>query len=267
MFGRIGRRASGLVVSTSYTYLERVTDIHNCFTHAVRNMSTSKGLVLSNVRVISFDVTDTLLVYQEPITDTYCNSAKWARMNNFPSPLDLKVGFKVAYRDLSARCPAYGYHQGMSERDWWIELVKLTLKECGCSNYSQQQFDRFFRCVYQHYCSDNGYHKLEDGFELIKWLYSQKKYSLGILTNAPHRTVESVLPSLGFKPYFDWYMSASDVGHQKPSRDIFEAAYEMAEHCVSGLKRCEMLHIGNDFATDYCGARAAGFQAIFVGAY
>lgn len=204
------------------------------------------------------------MVYREPIAYTYCKSGKWANIKNFPKKTQLTKAFKEVYKELSHSNPVYGYDQQMSEREWWCKLLHLTLHRCNCTTYSPTQFDRFFRRVYQHFGAATAYEKLSDGCGLLAWLKQQNKFSLGVVTNAPQRTVESVLPALNLHEDFDWFVSASDVGHAKPSLPIFEAAFEIAKDSLPDLQRCEVLHIGNDFASDYCGARAAGFQAILV---
>jgi len=36
---------------------------------------------------------------------------------------------------------------------------------------------------------------------------------------------------------------------------------------MSYFEREEMLHIGDNFTTDFCGARAAGMQALYLGTH
>jgi FMN phosphatase YigB (HAD superfamily) len=79
-----------------------------------------------------------------------------------------------------------------------------------------------FRRVYQHYGSPDGYEILPDARDFLNWVSSAssaptgKKYSLGILTNAPIRTVETILPLKGIHEQFDWFLSCQDIGKEKP---------------------------------------------------
>jgi HAD superfamily hydrolase (TIGR01549 family) len=142
--------------------------------------------------------------------------------------------------------------------------VRSALEYCGRTDYTQEEFDRFFRRVYQHYGSLEGYEKLPDAIPFLDWLQDQKKYSLGVTTNTPVRTVETVLPMNGFHEYFQWFLCSQDIGVEKPSKEIFDRTYERALFWTPDLKREEILHIGDSMEADFCGAKAAGFQALLL---
>ena len=88
---------------------------------------------------------------------------------------------------------------------------------------------------------------------------------MGITTNTPVRTVETVLPMLGLHEYFKWFVCCKDVGVEKPGKEIFDRTFSDAQFWHPELRRDEVLHIGDSLAADFCGARAAGFQALFLG--
>ena len=94
---------------------------------------------------------------------------------------------------------------------------------------------------------------------------AKDKYTMGITTNTPIRTVETVLPMLGLHEYFKWFVCCRDVGVEKPGREIFDRTFSEAQFWHPELRREEVLHIGDSLAADFCGARAAGFQALFLG--
>lgn len=145
-----------------------------------------------------------------------------------------------------------------------MKTVKYALEYCGRTQYTEEEFDRFFRRVYQHYGSLDGYEKLPDASPFLEWLKNQNQYSLGITTNTPVRTVETVLPMLGVHDYFQWFLCSQDIGFEKPEKEIFEKTYERALFWTPDLKREEILHIGDSMAADFCGAKAAGFQALLL---
>ena len=225
-------------------------------------ISESKTM-LSKVRAISFDVTGTLLVHKYPIMDTYANAAVWARLANPPSSLELKPAFKDAYKQRLLESPYFGAKEGISNREWWKVTVKVALANTG-RKYSEVEIDRFFRRVYSHYGSSDGYELLPDAVPILNWLKSQRKYSLGITTNSPVRTIETVLPMIGIHDYFQWSVCCQDIVAEKPEKLIFDEAFERAKFWTPDLKRDELLHIGDNMAADYCGARAAGFQALLL---
>lgn len=232
----------------------------------------STTINVDKVRVLSFDVTGTLLIHRDPIIQTYSECAEWSLLPNAPTQDELKPAFKAAYFEQNQRSPAFGFHDKISAREWWRETVKNTLKKCGRS-YPDSEFDRYFRRVYQHFGSQDGYEALPDAVEFLQWASEQyslasdnddKYFGFGVITNTPFRTVETVLPMKGFHNYFQWFVCSQDIGLEKPDTRMFDKAYEQAKFWIPGLERDNILHIGDSLPADYCGAKAAGFQALLL---
>jgi len=72
-------------------------------------------------------------------------------------------------------------------------------------------------------------------------------------------TVEECLVRLGLRPYFDAVLDSHHVGFEKPDPRIFDRAIE-----ISGAARDRTLHVGDIYAVDVLGARAAGLHAMLV---
>ena len=110
------------------------------------------------------------------------------------------------------------------------------------------------------------------------------QFAIGVITNSDDR-VPSVLSSLGLKvgprrygvgvespdPHFDmeddvdFVVMSYDVGYEKPSRDVFDAAKQLVwsnwgdpdhEDCF--------IHIGDDFKKDFEGAQRAGWESVLL---
>ena len=236
----------------------------------------------TKIRAISFDVTGTLVTTREPVVKSYYDAAIWSRLPNPPSQDDLKAGFKVAFKERCIDSPCYGGVEGISGRDWWKETVRRVLDHAmssnnnnstGSSSYSDDDFDRYFRRVYQHFGSPNGYRVLEDADEFVKSLVNtatdddteKTDFLLGITSNTPTRHMETVLPMLNnFHDNFQWFSCSQDVGAEKPAKHIFDDAFRQAKYWIPDLARHEVLHIGDSLACDYCGAKAYGFQALLL---
>ena len=142
--------------------------------------------------------------------------------------------------------------------------MQRALELCERS-YSEAEFDRFFRRVYQHYGSLRGYDKLSDAEDFLSWVRTEKPgLLLGVTTNTPARTVETVVPMLGYHDYFKWFTCSQDVGFEKPDSGIFASAFESAKFWMPDLEKDQVLHIGDSLEADFCGARAFGFQALLL---
>jgi FMN phosphatase YigB (HAD superfamily) len=84
--------------------------------------------------------------------------------------------------------------------------------------------------------------------------------------------VETVLPFKGLSEYLQWSVCSEDMeGKDKPNPAMYMEALRRAQfwHArmhvgAAPLQPNEVLHIGDSFAADFCGARAAGFLALHL---
>ena len=151
------------------------------------------------IKAISLDVTGTILVHRNPIMETYAAAALWARLPDPPTAGELKPAFKKAYFKHLTESPCFGHAEGLSSRQWWVRTVRSALEFCGRTKYTEQEFNRFFRRVYQHYGSLEGYERLPDAVAFLEWA-KERGLTMGVTTNTPVRTMETV--PLAFSKYF-----------------------------------------------------------------
>ena len=88
-----------------------------------RSRSPSISSLLSRLRLVTVDMTGTLIAYRGQLGDYYCMAAKSAGM---PCPDYGRVheGFKLAYADMSRRHPCFGHAAAMPTADWWKTCVR-----------------------------------------------------------------------------------------------------------------------------------------------
>jgi putative hydrolase of the HAD superfamily len=72
-------------------------------------------------------------------------------------------------------------------------------------------------------------------------------------------SVEHSLRRAGLRDLIDQVVDSHVVGHEKPDPAIFEHAL-----AISGADRERTLHVGDMYAADVCGARAAGLAAVLL---
>jgi putative hydrolase of the HAD superfamily len=80
-----------------------------------------------------------------------------------------------------------------------------------------------------------------------------RDYVLCVISNG-----EQDLAALGLDDLFDFILTATDAGVQKPDPRIFQAAMERA-----GCSASETAHVGDSVRSDVAGAKAAGAWAIW----
>ena len=239
--------------------------------------SLNDGKAPPKIRAISFDVTGTLVATREPVIKSYHDALVWSKLfpnsNDLPTQDDMKHAFKTAFKERNIESPCFGGVEGISGRDWWCKTVERVLYHSGKTlgeDFTTNDFDRYFRRVYQHFGSPNGYMVLDDAAELLQTLSEQQDDDdgllLGITSNTPTRHMESVLPMLdNLHDNFKWFTCSQDVKYEKPSKEIFQHAYDQAKFWIGpDLQKNEILHIGDSLACDYCGAKSFGFQALLL---
>ena len=143
------------------------------------------------------------------------------------------------------------------------------------------EHERVFQRVYSTFGSHAAYGAFPDAFPFLKWAH-RRGISCGVISNADERYGDSILPMLGLGDDMKFFCFSKNVGFEKPSKEIFEAAIVEAEpwlclekmmesdnmgRTMTPLKPEEILHIGNDFKKDYVGAKEAGFHAVLLDRY
>jgi REG-2-like HAD superfamily hydrolase len=232
-------------------------------------MTTSR---LSKVRVISLDVTGTLLVFRQSVAQTYVDALNWANLADPPTVTEFGQAYKKAFKQASLEYPCFGAaSDNMPAREWWRHTAVLALKYCGRTEYTSRELDRFYRRVYQQYGDPNSYEILPDAFPFLEWLVSQRnkdsspKYILGITSNTDRRVVETIIPLLKLHHYFHWFVCSEDFGFEKPDKRVFEEGFALSKDWMPKLENLnQMLHIGDSLPADFCAAKAAGLQALFL---
>ena len=107
--------------------------------------------------------------------------------------------------------------------------------------------------------------------------------SIGVITNSDDR-VPSVLSSLGLEvsprrhgltvdsldPHsdteddIDFVVMSYDVGYEKPSRDVFDAAKQLVRSSWGDSDQDRFVHIGDDLNKDFEGAQRAGWESVLL---
>ncbi len=100
----------------------------------------------------------------------------------------------------------------------------------------------------------------DDVLATIKTL-KERKLILGLLTNATKDMI-SMRRKLGLEPYLDFVVTSDEVGADKPSPSIFQAALQRA-----GVEASEAIHIGDQYKIDIVGARGVGINPILIDRY
>ncbi|RFA31064.1 haloacid dehalogenase [Alkalilimnicola ehrlichii] len=198
---------------------------------------------LSQVRAISFDLDYTLWDLEGVIERAEQRlydflSESYPRITERYSP-------ETLYRrrlDLAARQPQLRHNVTAWRKAALAELAE----ECG---YEQSLVEQGFKVFIDARHEVTPYPETKPVLSAL-----HGRYRLGVITNG-----NADVGRLGLGGYFDFALSAVDIGSAKPDHLIFEAACRRA-----GVAPDELLHIGDEPATDVFGAAQFGVHAVWL---
>jgi putative hydrolase of the HAD superfamily len=142
------------------------------------------------------------------------------------------------------------------EFEWWQAVAAKAFQIAGVFNQFSD-FPKFFVELYAHFATAEPWFVYPDVFPALnKW--QQQGIELAVVSNFDSR-IYAVLKALNLAEYFTSVTISTEVGAAKPDPQIFTAALQ--KH--NGIAE-DVLHIGDSFKADYCGAKAAGLKAIWL---
>uniref|UniRef100_A0A7S3LFS4 Haloacid dehalogenase-like hydrolase domain-containing protein 3 n=1 Tax=Amphora coffeiformis TaxID=265554 RepID=A0A7S3LFS4_9STRA len=221
------------------------------------------------VRVITCDVTGTLVSFRGTLEEHYLGSARKCGVDISP---DVPIGkaFNKAYEEVCGLHPCFG-GSNISGKDWWKLCVSKSFEYAGVDSMSEEQKERVFQRIFSAFGSLKAYEKFGDTLPFLHFA-ARHNIVMGVLSNADERYRDSILPMLGVTDdelHFQCF--SKDVSIEKPDPRFFAEAMKAAEPHLKDpsdpLKPSHCLHIGNDYAKDFSGARRAGWHAILLNRY
>ncbi|CAH0577707.1 unnamed protein product [Chrysodeixis includens] len=211
-------------------------------------------MCLRGMKLVTFDVTNTLLNFRLPPWQYYITIAK-----TYPgytgSDDDVKTKFRQNFKNMWIEYPNFG-KSSIQWENWWRKVVALTLSDHLPANTNM---DDLADKVIEEFKTDKCWEVAQGSNRLISHLRSLG-LSIGVISNFDPR-LNGILQSVGIYDQFDFILASYEFGHSKPDKRIFEKAIEL---CQKPLAPSEALHIGDDVQKDYEGARAAGWHAVLI---
>jgi putative hydrolase of the HAD superfamily len=210
---------------------------------ASRRFQPTRGTAHLPIQAITFDVGGTLIEPWPSVGHVY---AKVAARHGFPglSPTLLNRRFARAWQSLK------NFNHRRSE---WSELVDETFRGLAEPLPSQA----FFPHLYDAFAKPSAWRIFDDVLPALQKLRAAG-ITLGVISNWDER-LRPLLRRLGLAKFFHAVVVSCDVGHSKPSPLIFREAARALQ-----LPPEAILHVGDSFAMDVRGARAAGFLALHL---
>jgi len=205
---------------------------------------------------VLFDAAGTLLLFREPVGETYRRFA-------LDFGVDLPAARIVeAFQRIFARAEPMVFPGEPSERcqslerQWWWKRVRSTFRAAD-STAQFTDFDAYFDRLWNHYAGSAAWHLAPGTREALDAL-SARRVPMAVVSNFDHR-LPKLLQDFGIIDYFRSVTIPSEVGAAKPDRRIFDAALEGL-----GDPSRRAVYVGDRALEDVTGARRAGLLPIQV---
>ncbi|WVQ63476.1 uncharacterized protein L199_001629 [Kwoniella botswanensis] len=215
------------------------------------------------VRLILFDVFDTLCTPKQPIHEQYHDEAiKGGLSPNDISPSSVRAAFKPAFKAVDSKWPLYGKHTepALTPEEWWTKIIHQTLLEAGAPKDDlDQKISVIGPALMNRFESDKGYRNFPETLETLSQL-RELGIKTSIISNADPRILKTldslkILSQLTYPPTLSW-----DVEYAKPSKEIYLSACEVCdEEPGEGV-----IMVGDELKADYHGSTSAGLEGRLI---
>ncbi|KAK5642396.1 hypothetical protein RI129_008563 [Pyrocoelia pectoralis] len=214
---------------------------------------------VNRLKLVTFDVTDTLLAFRKAPGQYYADTA--TKHGIKCNGTELSKNFRIHFKDMAKNHPNYGLTTGLGWEMWWKELITRTFKQCH-PTIDIKKLDAISHNLINDYKTFSCWKHCKGALDLLSYL-KHKGYTLGIISNFDPR-LDATLENAHIRHYFNFIVASYDVGVQKPNPNIFEIAMKFSN--IKSLSAEDCLHVGDSYSLDYEGAKNAGWNAALVNA-
>ena len=91
----------------------------------------------------------------------------------------------------------------------------------------------------------------------------QRFVGMAVMSNWDYQ-IPSVLHGMDLSKYFDFILSSSMIGAEKPSPNFFQAGLDWARRLHPDLDPAQCVYVGDHYEKDVVGSRLAGFKPLWL---
>ncbi|XP_066466800.1 haloacid dehalogenase-like hydrolase domain-containing protein 3 [Tiliqua scincoides] len=205
------------------------------------------------LQLLTWDVKDTLLRLRIPVGKTYAAEAQAFGVHVQAEALNRS--FRQAYKAQSDRFPNYGLSQGLTSKQWWVDVVMETFRLSGARD--EKALPSIAEKLYRDYSSKHNWETLPGAKETLQQC-QRMGFRMAVVSNFDRRLPE-ILAQSSLHKHFEFVLSSEDAGCAKPDRRIFLEALR-----ISGVPPQLAAHVGDHYVNDYRAAREAGMHSFLL---
>nr|XP_039273387.1 haloacid dehalogenase-like hydrolase domain-containing protein 3 [Styela clava] len=222
---------------------------------------------MSLIRLITFDVTGTLLKVTSPVGRQYSQAAEKFIGIKFDEN-SMQECFWKYYRQQMKQYPMFGSQHNMTSEQWWFSVFTNCIKGSKQLNTmktfenSDAQLQKAFEDVYYNF-KWTVYPGAKDTLKSLKSMKTEKygPMKLAAVSNSDERT-PTILKETNLSEYFDCVVSSVEARCEKPNPRIFD--YTLKKLNLTDIDKNQILHVGNMYEKDYIAALNGGMQALLL---
>uniref|UniRef100_A0A1L8DN96 Putative reg-2-like protein n=1 Tax=Nyssomyia neivai TaxID=330878 RepID=A0A1L8DN96_9DIPT len=231
---------------------------------------------LSRFRVITFDVTDTLLQFRTSPGKQFGEVGEMLGLLGSGSDRNqLSDKYKANWHRMNRAHPNFGLKTNIGWENWWRQLIVGSFRETGAQE-SDEKLMRIADHVVDIFKTSTSWQHCFGSVELLNYLKLRQQigtkgsrfegndgapFKIGVISNFDLR-LETLLRNMKLFQYFDFVVGSYETGCTKPDPEIFRKAMEASK--ITDLQPSECLHIGNTPRNDYLGAKQFGWQGVLI---
>lgn len=204
----------------------------------------------SKIKAVTFDAAHTIYHPHPSVAEIYREVMQNHGLD-YPAK-ELEAGFRRAFSTVSKDATILD-----GERREWSYWHSIVLESISQLEPQPTDFGTLFANLWDEFSHGHRWKPEPTARETLIEL-SKRGYKTALLTNWDQR-VRRVVQETDFADFFDQLFVSSEIGHEKPDREIFEYC-----QIKLGLAPSQILHIGDSLQHDIEGAKAAGWQAIRI---
>ncbi|XP_036336376.1 rhythmically expressed gene 2 protein [Rhagoletis pomonella] len=234
---------------------------------------------LGRLRLITFDVTNTLLQFRTSPGKQYGEIG--ALFGVLCDNDELARNFKTNWYLMNRKYPNFGRNSSIGWQQWWHQLIGATFADSG-SLIPEEKLGNLANHLLELYKTSLCWQNCNGSIDLLNYLRLQQQLaptnhsdnevgnnqsnnkspiSLGVIANFDPR-LDILLRNLKIQHYFDFAINSYDSNVEKPNPEIFHFAMRLSE--LKDLKPEECLHIGDGPTTDYLAAKNVGWNSALI---
>lgn len=214
---------------------------------------------MSKLRLVTFDVRNTLLKVRGSVGYQYAEQAK--RFNVEVDPDRTHETFLSVFKTQRKIYPEFGGGQRLTSEIWWKDVVKKTFLRLG--HHDHRLLENMSNNMYEHFKTNKAWEVIPNAEDVLAHI-KDKNLRLGVISNFDLRLRE-VLRSCELEPYFDFVLSSEEARASKPQSKIYVKALQVLDDKFEEIiSPKQALHIGDHVKKDYQAAKSAHWNAILI---